>query len=220
MKLRKMVALTATAVLSLTTLSALPAGAANGVLGDVDQDGVITGHDSAMVSRYLNVDANALTEEQLALADMNGDGAVDQTDADLIHESEVYAIGEAAPAREREDEHDLALGGSIWRPWYALKLYTLSRAGADVEVVKGDYEALSGMTDRNWYGNGADAYADWILDQDPDSIAVDEVSYHLLDADADGDVDIADAYLLLLAVSSARSGEGFYTEGRYDLVMR
>ncbi len=53
-------------------------------------DGVITGHDSALVSRYLMLGDIELTEEQLTLADINEDGTVDQTDADLIHDVEVY----------------------------------------------------------------------------------------------------------------------------------
>ena len=75
-------------------LAALPVSAAGtAVTGDIDQDGVITGHDTAMISRYLADDAYTLTEEQLKLADINGDGTVDQTDADLLHAKEVYPLG-------------------------------------------------------------------------------------------------------------------------------
>ncbi|MFR3811396.1 MAG: dockerin type I repeat-containing protein [Ruminococcus callidus] len=54
----------------------------------MDMDGVITGHDAAVVSRYLHVDNTLLNADQLALADVNGDGVVDQADADWIHENE------------------------------------------------------------------------------------------------------------------------------------
>ena len=37
-----------------------------------------------MVSRYLHVDNTLLSADQLALADVNGDGVVDQADADWI----------------------------------------------------------------------------------------------------------------------------------------
>ena len=55
------------------------------VLGDVDMDGVVTGHDTAMVSRYVLDDTYTLTEEQLKLADVNEDGVVDQADADKLY---------------------------------------------------------------------------------------------------------------------------------------
>ncbi len=67
--------------------------AEGGIKGDVDMDGVITGHDAAIVSQYadgiLKID---LSEEQLALADMNGDGVVDASDAALISENQKYAL--------------------------------------------------------------------------------------------------------------------------------
>ena len=50
-------------------------------LGDVDMDGVVTGHDTAMVSRYVLDDTYTLTEEQLKLADVNEDGVLDVSDA-------------------------------------------------------------------------------------------------------------------------------------------
>ena len=42
-------------------------------------DGVVTGHDTAMVSRYV-LGYITLKEEQLKLADVNEDGVVDLTD--------------------------------------------------------------------------------------------------------------------------------------------
>ena len=62
--------------------------------GDVDRDTVITGHDAAMVSRYILRGDNRLTDKQLKLADINQDGVVDQTDADLIHQQAVYLLGD------------------------------------------------------------------------------------------------------------------------------
>ena len=65
------------------------------VLGDVDMDGVVTGHDTAMVSRYVLDDTYTLTEEQLKLADVNEDGVVDQADADKLYtEMQVYPLGD------------------------------------------------------------------------------------------------------------------------------
>lgn len=64
------------------------------VQGDVDMDGVITGHDTAMVSRYLLDETYTLTDEQLALADVNGDGTVNQMDADALYEMQEYCLGD------------------------------------------------------------------------------------------------------------------------------
>ena len=64
--------------------------------GDVDMDGVVTGHDTAMVSRYLQEEDYTLTEEQLVLADVDADGEVTQADADkLYNDMQVYDLGNA-----------------------------------------------------------------------------------------------------------------------------
>ena len=66
--------------------------------GDVDRDTYITAHDAALVSRYILRGDNRLTDKQLKLADINQDGVVDQTDADLIHQQAVengYWLGDA-----------------------------------------------------------------------------------------------------------------------------
>ena len=75
------------AVLALASLPVLGVSAEETTyaLGDVDMDGVVTGHDTAMVSRYVLDDTYTLTEEQLKLADVNEDGVVDQADADKIN---------------------------------------------------------------------------------------------------------------------------------------
>lgn len=85
------------AVLALASLPVLGASAEETTyaLGDVDMDGVVTGHDTAMVSRYVLDDTYTLTEEQLKLADVNEDGVVDQTDADKLYtEMQVYSLGD------------------------------------------------------------------------------------------------------------------------------
>jgi hypothetical protein len=63
-------------------------------VGDVDMDGVVTGHDTAMVSRYLLDEDYTLSDEQLSLADVNADGEVTQADADkLYNDMQEYALG-------------------------------------------------------------------------------------------------------------------------------
>ena len=88
---------------SILAIASLPvsAGAAEFdpfPLGDVDRDTYITSHDAAMVSRYVLRGDNRLTDKQLKLADINQDGVVDQTDADLIHQQALengYFLGDA-----------------------------------------------------------------------------------------------------------------------------
>ena len=62
MKKRKVLSFLTAAVLAVGAVpfSVIHAAAADEtyVQGDVDMDGYITGHDAAMVSRYLNVDPN------------------------------------------------------------------------------------------------------------------------------------------------------------------
>ena len=82
MKTRKGIAAVLAGVMALAALpfSALSAGAESAYApGDVDMDGYITAHDAAVVSRALYVDETALNDEQKQLADVNGDGVVDQT---------------------------------------------------------------------------------------------------------------------------------------------
>ena len=97
MKIRKGISAVLAGVMALAALpvSAMSASAEGAyALGDVDMDGFITGHDAAMVTHALYVDNEALTAEQLKLADVNGDGVVDQSDADWIHENQVYELGQ------------------------------------------------------------------------------------------------------------------------------
>jgi hypothetical protein len=63
------------------------------VQGDVDMDGLITGHDAAMVSLY-DEGRCTLTDAQLALADVNADGVVDATDAGMIYNAQEYPLGD------------------------------------------------------------------------------------------------------------------------------
>lgn len=85
--------------------------------GDVDMDGVITGHDAAIVSQYADsVLQLELNDEQLALADMNDDGAVDASDAALIAEIQEYKLGDMDRNGEVriEDATDI-LTMAFWR---------------------------------------------------------------------------------------------------------
>ena len=107
MKKRKVLSFLTAAVLAVGAVpfSVIHAAAADEtyVQGDVDMDGYITGHDAAMVSRYLNVDPELLSDQQKALADMNGDGVVDQSDADAIFAQKVCGLGVTFQKGERKN---------------------------------------------------------------------------------------------------------------------
>ena len=92
--MKKALAFLTASVMALGSLPFLSAGAESFAPGDVDMDGVITGHDTALVSRHLIRGDNSLSRKQLELADYNGDGVVDQTDVEAIHENEVWELGD------------------------------------------------------------------------------------------------------------------------------
>ena len=92
--MKKALAFLTASIMALGSLPMLSAGAESFAPGDVDMDGVLTGHDTALVSRHLVYGDNNLSEEQLKLADYNGDGVVDQTDVEAIHENEVWKLGD------------------------------------------------------------------------------------------------------------------------------
>ncbi|WP_302338512.1 dockerin type I repeat-containing protein [uncultured Ruminococcus sp.] len=92
--MKKALAFLTASIMALGSLPMLSAGAESFAPGDVDMDGVITGHDAALVSRHLIHGDNNLSEEQLKLADYNGDGVVDEEDAKAIAENAVYPLSD------------------------------------------------------------------------------------------------------------------------------
>lgn len=93
--MKKCLAALTASVMALGSLPALAVQAEEVALpGDVDGDGYITGHDSALLCRSLREDNFSLTEEELARADATGDGLVDRNDLDWIRENEEYPIGD------------------------------------------------------------------------------------------------------------------------------
>ena len=92
--MKKALAFLTASIMALGSLPFLSAGAESFAPGDVDMDGVITGHDAALVSRHLIHGDNNLSEEQLKLADYNGDGVVDEEDAKAIAENAVYPLSD------------------------------------------------------------------------------------------------------------------------------
>lgn len=197
MKTRKGIAAVLAGVMALAALpfSALSAGAESAYApGDVDMDGYITAHDAAVVSRALYVDETALNDEQKQLADVNGDGVVDQTDADWIYEHSEYKLG---AVNQKEYMSSTTL-------FY--QMYYIARKGA------GYHDAL--LTDGSIPESSAEeneVYHDNCITQ---------VCYNLLDVNGDDVLDIDDVYVT--AFTTARCGAGlsnsFYlVKGRYDL---
>ncbi len=176
-------------------------------LGDVDMDGVITGHDSAMVSRCLHVDPEMLTDEQLVLADVNEDGVVDQSDADWIHENEVYAIGDVFG-----DGEVTALTA-----WYELNVYAEEQVGDMIVVNNGVTEVETvpeggTLKDISWIAADGDT---WETRQ---SWEMDQLVYNLFDADGDEKLTAIDSLSLLTIYAETMVHCEIYVNGRYDIL--
>lgn len=243
MKTRKVISFLTAAAMAAAFLPILSASAEGSTyaLGDVDMDGVITGHDAAMVSRMLHVDSDLLTEEQKVLADVNEDGVIDQTDADWIHENEVFGIGDILKTGKDK--------GSVDAAWIALTCYSRVSVDNPVEIVKRDipksYPELAGS--HLIYGGEKDRFTEeeiaefesqglYVMyldkEQDPDlwnilhwgmeggeQDTISELDYHLIDVNGDGTLDADDAYCSLVAYAKMSVGaeDPFVSEGRYDL---
>ena len=204
MKIRKGISAVLAGVMALAALpvSAMSASAEGAyALGDVDMDGFITGHDAAMVTHALYVDNEALTAEQLKLADVNGDGVVDQSDADWIHENQVYELGQTAK-KFRMDAM------TVYYQMYCIaadgtgnngKLQYSLEKGADLSE-NGSYDSENGFCDE----------------------VLPEVCYNLLDVNGDGVLDLEDAFLTVFDVCHMGCGASntiYFTENRYDLTI-
>ena len=141
----------------------------------------------------------------------NQDGVVDQADADQIHASEVYQLGDIKHVN-REDY----FCGALYGAELALLCYSVDMAGQPAEIVQKDIDNLN-----PWGHPTVDSVFDGLLDNITDDMRqqcqIDQVTFNLLDANADGVVDINDSFALLCAYSYAFADQGFFpTEGRYD----
>ena len=92
---KRTLAAAAGASLLCSSIPVFSVSALDGILGDVDGDGVITGHDTALISRHLYDDSFTLTDDQLARADITKDGQVTAEDAIWLHANyEQYVLGD------------------------------------------------------------------------------------------------------------------------------
>ena len=201
MKKRKVLSFLTAAVLAVGAVpfSVIHAAAADEtyVQGDVDMDGYITGHDAAMVSRYLNVDPELLSDQQKALADMNGDGVVDQSDADAIFAQKVYYLGVTDQNEKRKNPNVTDM--------YMLRYYTYTKNYKDYQVI----------ADHSLEKESVDDMIDQLYNQEVISLR----DFNLMDVDADGDVDNDDFDALSCAIASVYTGREnmFPAENRYDM---
>ncbi len=193
MKNRKVVSILTAAVMAFAAmpLSVMSASAAEGAyaLGDVDMDGVLTGHDAAVLSRYLHVDSNAMTAEQLQLADVNGDGTVDQEDLEWIHANQTSPLG-------------------VYNDVYG---YVSSADAAD-QLTIAAYEGCGKLV----IDNDAPAMKDRRFGDDP---RITQVEYNRLDVNGDGVIDAKDVVDTLVMGACTGAGlptEKCFEMGRYD----
>lgn len=193
MKKRKVVSILTAAAMAFAAmpLSVMSASAAEGAyaLGDVDMDGVLTGHDAAVLSRYLHVDSNAMTAEQLELADVNGDGTVDQEDLEWIHANQTSPLG----------VHDDVYGN-------------VSSADAADQLIIAAYEGCGKLV----IDNDAPALAGRDLLDDP---RVTQVEYNRLDVNGSGDVngkDVVDTLVMAACIGAGLPVDKCFEMGRYD----
>ncbi len=197
MKMKKAISCALAAVMALASLPVLSAGAAESTyaLGDVDMDGVITGHDSAVVSRALYKGDVTLTAEQRVLADVNQDGMIDQTDLNWIHENEVYQIGDI------DGDKFVA----IYDAYETLVYTSYDAVNAEMHITAPDLKnPTSGMENQVSFGDA--------------ELRMSQLQYNLMDANGDGKVTIMDSCGILAANSSEAAGATFYpTSQRFDL---
>lgn len=223
MKVRKSIACFTAAVLSLSAFPVLSASAEESAyaLGDVDMDGVITGHDAAMVSRYVLDDDYSLTEEALQLADVNGDGEVNQADADWIYANKKYALGSMLKQKDYPDSNGYgtamciyALEGSGYEitytddmPMELPEIYGFSLYNDELSYsVKNGKVDVDPVADKPLY----DELTRILCFKFMETKTLSKVEYNLVDADANGIIDMTDIYNLMLVF--AMHGAGYDIE--------
>ena len=193
MKMRKGISAVLAGVMALAALpvSAMSASAEGAyALGDVDMDGYITGHDAAMVTHALYVDNEALTAEQLKLADVNSDGVVDQSDADWIHKNQVYELGQL--------QKDFSMNPTT--AFFQLLYIAKTGAGVAYPLEKG-----VDLSDSNTYDDALPEVCYNLLDVNGDGV---------LD-NTDALITLVD--LMYLGTGAIKTI--YFEEGRYDLAM-
>lgn len=233
MKTRKAISFLTAAVMAVSALPILSVSAEESTyaLGDVDMDGYTTGHDAAMVSRYVLDDSYTLTEEQLVLADVNADGAVNQADADLIYKNQICSLG------------DIYQNGtwSAMAAYIALHVYAVESVNLSVTIIDEPYADISEISgySLNYNNDGVpyelmkDGKVARVVDPVEDKALYCEINrillyktneltqieYNLLDVNADGVITASDGWGLLYMYAKASVGldvtESYFGDGKY-----
>lgn len=189
-KIIKTLAFMSALCMTASMAAALPVSAAE-VKGDVDGDGYLTGHDAAVTSRYLHEGDVALTRAQLAIADVDGNGKVEQADADWMQANRQYALG------------DTELTGEI---------ITKSEGFVREFKLASAYDALMTCSAATVYGENVSMPMKYQRYQEP-------LMQSLMDVTGDSEVTVLDAYLFLFVdnlQAVLRDGwQKIYQDGRY-----
>lgn len=108
MKTTKILAVISSFAMMAGLSTALCASASDFTTGDVDMDGVITGHDTAMVAMAVENSDYALTETQMKLADVDGDGTITMADADALYAKEETHLGNISAVNDDVTEINIS----------------------------------------------------------------------------------------------------------------
>lgn len=200
MKARKVIAMLSAAVMSLCALPMASVSAASAAVpGDVDGDGVLTGHDLAMISRYLVKGDIPLTDAQLALADVNKDDVVDKTDMDWIYDNMTYGlIGSIGNYSTLDNVAYVNLCRSV----EALVIAAREGVGMTIHITDDipTEEDIISATPTSWSSSGeviSYTTTGWMKNN-----TLTQVQYNLLDVDADGVITSRDGMGILSLLSN------------------
>lgn len=187
--------------LSATLLNPILAGAAvsSFAIGDVDMDGIVSGHDTAMVSRYALDDTYRLTDDQLLLADVNADGTVNSTDADILYnDMQVYSLGDADMDGSISPDDASFILEYILAPNEALSQIQINLADVNLDenITINDSGAVLNICARN---------AAQLSDFEEASKYYDDIIHYIYgDADYNNEISLDDA-AVILAIYAARA---------------
>ena len=133
--MRKVISLLTALVMCSVSMITATAEDSSFTIGDVDMDGVVTGHDTAMVSRYVLDDSYSLTAEQLVLADVNSDGIVNESDANKLYkEMQEYHLGDLDMNGSYVINGDNILAPQITDATKILLYYAKTGSGENVDM--------------------------------------------------------------------------------------
>jgi hypothetical protein len=210
--------------------------------GDVDMDGAVTGRDAAIVSQYADgVLKTELNEEQIELADMNGDGNVDAADAALIAEiqtrelwdidgddcyweiDDAYIIQRLVTLnrfREIDPTFNKEADLSEYEEWADVNLdgkIDFDDSRIVLQFVVKNKVLLPAFEDGKFYVLNPDYEACSLPDGYPTAEeGLEKAVIKYFDVDGDGVLSISDASAVLSTYANSMSGNGIYKASAED----